>query len=88
MPCALVLAAFAMMARSHVEWYTGIEWVVGVYVLIVVAIHWRRIGKYFSSLTHYAETNKMRKELRIIELFCFTLAMAHLFVTVPSFRLY
>lgn len=28
----------------------------------------------------------MRKELRIIELFCFTIAMAHLFVTFPLIK--
>lgn len=60
LPCGLLLAAALMIVRINFH-LASAEYLIGVYVGVCVFLHWRRIGKYFSSLTHYAEQNKMRK---------------------------
>ena len=53
LPCGLVAAAVMMLLRSHLEWML-LEYLVAVYESVMVFLHWRRIGKYFSALTRYA----------------------------------
>jgi hypothetical protein len=53
LPCGLLAAAGLMMLRSHYEWEV-FEYFIAVYEAVVVFLHWRRIGKYFSPLTRYA----------------------------------
>lgn len=70
-----------MLLRAYFE-LGDFSYVVGSYSIFCVTMQWRKIGKYFQFLTIYAEQSKKRKELRIIELFCFTLAMAHFFALI------
>ena len=55
--------------------------VIGVEI-VMIYLQWSNLGRYFSFITLYAEQNKKRKELRIIELFGFTIFVAHVFVTI------
>jgi hypothetical protein len=76
----LIGSAFLMLIRYYVVALGGFAYVFAGYQVICIVVQWDNVGKYFSFLAHYAEHNKKRKELRIIELFCFTLVMAHIFV--------
>lgn len=60
LPCGLVGAAGLMILRVNFK-MAIFEELLAIYEAVVVFLHWRRIGKYFSPLTRYAEQNKMRK---------------------------
>jgi hypothetical protein len=49
-----------MVVRGHFALDFS-EYLMAVYELVCVCLYWRRIGKFFSPLTRYAEQNKMRK---------------------------
>lgn len=53
LPCGLVAAAGFMVLRAHFE-LEVFEDLLAIYEAVVVYLHWRRIGKYFSPLTRYA----------------------------------
>ena len=53
----------------------------------VVALYLaRQVSGYFKSIKVYAENKKLIKELRIIELFCMLICIAHLFVSPLLYR--
>lgn len=78
-PLMLLLAALLMIVRNSLN-AQGLDYFVIPFEIISIYWQWQKIGTYFDFLKLYAEQNKKRKELRIIELFCFTLVMAHIFV--------
>lgn len=53
LPVMLLTASIFMILREHTEAGFG-DYLIGIYEVICVFLHWRRIGKYFSYLTQYA----------------------------------
>ena len=53
LPLMLLTAAIFMILRELTETGFG-DYLIGMFEIICVFLHWRRIGKYFSYLTQYA----------------------------------
>lgn len=68
-----------MMVKNQID-LSLVAIPIQVCVTVVAVFLAKQLPQYFRSIKTFAENKKLIKELRIIELFCMLLVIAHIFV--------
>lgn len=82
----VILCSCALMMIKNAIEIRPLEIVIDVLMFGVCLYLAKQIPKYFRVVKTYAEEKKLIKELRIIELFCVLLVVAHVFVQINLYR--